>query len=626
MLFSKYVFRLTKDRNILDMNSAYNKIISALIWFCNLISSKSTTLALGFLSALFAFIGFNYNGDNFLASWYQTMGLVLGDYSFSSDTEMNIFLKISLVIAPLFATSALLCIFAKKLGLWLFLNFKQNYTIICGLGNIGSVLASDILKKKMDVLAVEIDDKNKNIQNFLDDGGQILVGNALDKNTLKKSGAKKAKEIILVCGNDSINLEILSKIINLIDKSTSVYIHLQNRENYEFLSINDKLKDYKIKNFNIYDNAAISLILNHQIAPNLDMTKDDCVARIAIVGFDELALALLYRLLALGHFYNGNPIQIVVFDDEPQKSQREFLKIYPIKLKDDKLNLWDVEFKDEIDLYSGRDLDFCEIIFSSKKRQDGFLDFAKFIKNNIKTLEKTEIFVFSDKYTNTDDLLQGKESFKTFGDFLEICSYDVIVNQSLDDMAKQTNNSYNELHGYGDKYPWDNLGIFLQDSNRMQALHLSIKIPTINRLKEKFIQTQDYESIKKETKKRWLKFGESELLWDQIEGARQIVSLLGVENLEKLAKAEKNRWNAFYILNGWTKLNYKEGEGFKKSESAKEHPCIVAWEELDFVSEKHGRDYKIDDIETIVRAYLIVKDELRFEYIQEFKKHIEEYK
>lgn len=67
--------------------------------------------------------------------------------------------------------------------------------------------------------------------------------------------------------------------------------------------------------------------------------------------------------------------------------------------------------------------------------------------------------------------------------------------------------------------------------------------------------------------------------------------------VQKLAKAEHRRWNAYMVSNGWITMTEEETKKWMETRGSKEHKdylrlrhaCIVPWDDLDSVSELKGR-------------------------------------
>ena len=315
--------------------------------------NDTTMLICGILTVFFSFLGHSIeNGffSGFLKSAYQTLALLLGNYDFKA---INIVSKCSLYIAIVFTLffycSVFIKLLGKKLRTWFFLKFfAKNHIVICGAGDMGYALAKDILNKHQDkkLLVVDINPTNDNVNSICTLGGYAISGNAIDKDVLNKLNITKAEKIILMTGKDISNLEILDAITKVIpeadkndpDNKKNVYIHL-------------KSSMINIRAFSVYDNAAQTLFMKHPIGENVD-TIDNGSVNLAIVGFDAAGLSVLYRALALGHFFNGKPLNVTIFDNNHEKKRAEFLKLYPISLKASGIINWNIDFKDDGRLFN----------------------------------------------------------------------------------------------------------------------------------------------------------------------------------------------------------------------------------------------------------------------------------
>ena len=654
--------------------------------------NDTTMLICGILTVFFSLLGHSIeNGffSGFLKSAYQTLALLLGNYDFKAT---NIVSKCSLYIAIVFTLffycSVFIKLLGKKLRTWCFLKFfTKNHIVICGAGDMGYALAKDILNKHQDkkLLVVDINPTNDNVNSICTLGGYAISGNAIDKDVLNKLNITKAEKIILMTGKDISNLEILDAITKVIpeadkndpDNEKNIYIHLESKENYEILqSIKEKENDevsqsiktkkdklnseildditkvipeadkndpdnekdiyihlsssmINIRAFSVYDNAAQTLFMKHPLGENVDTIDNDSV-NLAIVGFDAAGLSVLYRALALGHFFNGKPLSVTIFDNNHEKKRAEFLKLYPISLKAGGIVNWNIDFKDDGELFNKDGIEnFTQIIFCKTNVQASLTDIARIIKNQSAHLKNKQFFIFIDKHDGikgiANDIKIEDTDVIPFGDFSQICSYDVVVNEIYDTMAIRADQRYNELHNPGTKYEtkWNTLSPFLQDSNRMQVEHLPIKLKAINKLlsKNKFLEYLEYDEAKEKARNRWfdLMLNDQNVsdineinLWDNTEGANILATYISLDDIEKLAKMEKHRWNAFHILNGWTTIPKPEGQDYpyRKDDNKKEHALLIGWDELEEASKyivkdgiKKNHNYKSDDVETVMRAY-----------------------
>lgn len=599
-------------------------------WF--LIKSKKglkfVSIFSGIIALVSAYIGLLPHGNNnefldnnfsvYVKNIYNSMGFFFGEFAEEkyASKGANTWLLIASIASPTSIGLAILYFIWQSVYEWYFLNIQARifvkHFVICGLGNMGNELAKDLLNgtKLKDegyskLVIIESDEDNPHIENLRDKGAIVITGDATNKQMLRKAKVQTAKTIVLFTGNDLINLEILSNIncisikscrliyiimrcvFSIKQKIATVYIHLEDKKNQKLI-IKSDFKNINAISFNIYSNIAQTLFIKHPLGNNVDTIKENNTVNLAIIGFEAVGDAILYRALNLGHFYNGIPLHVTVFTKNHKEKEKNFLKSYPISLNPKhECVQWNIEFKDEYELYQDDVIEiYNQFIFCKTESQENLSDAIKLRYNHLSKMENKEIYLFSDVYGNIIEN-NTSENINTFGYLKYICSYDIIVNEVLDEMAKITHNIYNETQ----KNPinWNDLDVFTKDSNRMQIEHLCVKLKAIN----KFLDKQ----YKNNTK--------------------NIIDNLTNEQIEKLAITEKKRWNAFHLLNGWKKLDTNIA---KKQRDKKLHECLVSWDELDSVSKIFGNNYKKYDIQAILEINSLV---LKYKKEKEHRKEEE---
>lgn len=580
-------------------------------------------IILGLSTFIFTFIGFYFESN---LSIIETFYKIFDFFSGGGDLlyiKNSYFLKIAAITAPLSVAMFIGVFFYQEIIKWFFLTFRaKDHLVICGLGNMGYTFALNMLNKYKNkdlskVVIIESDEQNVYIDELKLKGAIVLIGDAGSAETLKSIKIIRAKKVLLFTGNDITNIEIATSIASVIDQETrtnelSVYSHIVNRESYELLAT-ATFENLDLKPFNLYDNAAQTLFLKYPLGLHVDTVKTENAVKLAIIGFDQVGKSILYRALNLGFFYNSVPIEITVFDNDIENKKEEFLKAYPI-FDQNFDGYWKVNFQEEHLFYKEKTFLYTEVVFCKSNTEKSFSDAMKLMKNNTSYIidNKINIYLFAEMHQKISNMIdKDNSSFKnlfTFGDFETLCSYDVIINEDLDLMAEHSHDRYNDLHGYPN--PWDDLNTFLKESNRMQVEHLFIKLYTISRLLTQHTEKNNYENTKKEARKKWFNLGSEIMLWDEIKGAKEIIQILSLDDLDRLAQVEHKRWNAFHLLNGWKTLVIDKEciEKIEKDKERKLHPCLVGWDELDKVSKNHKHNYKSDDVETVIRAYEMIKD------------------
>jgi hypothetical protein len=88
--------------------------------------------------------------------------------------------------------------------------FYNRHTVLCGLGETGSQLLSDLRAKGRKVVVIEKESDNPNIQDALYQGVIVLVGDASRKDLLRVARISRAEIVYAVTGSDLTNLQIAS--------------------------------------------------------------------------------------------------------------------------------------------------------------------------------------------------------------------------------------------------------------------------------------------------------------------------------------------------------------------------------------------------------------------------------
>jgi hypothetical protein len=602
-------------------------------------------------------------------SIYNTFRIFLFDMERPNpDTPLPLSLEIARWIAPFvtsfYAGKAILYIFKNQIAL---LKLDEGHIIICGAGEKGRTLGTEWLRLVQDenhkdygkkVFFIEIDQNNPNIESLQELGAIVVHGRAQDEEILKKVKVEKASYFITTTDKDTTNMEIISTLINLdevkdSDTKPSCYVHLLHNEFYDFFMAKKFYKDIvdedgnqkevpviDLKIFNLYSNSARMLFKDRVLGDNIFKTAEDIKdktkkVKLAIFGFGKLAENVLIHSLHLGHFYNQNPIEVtVVYDKDMDKNKNledEFNKQYDILNSDVNGKYWNVRFVDDgdfVDEVAKDGFNFTQVVIADEDEFESLSNMMKILKRyNDKIIDNNiDIAIYSNSFKNTASIIENdscKQKYKdkntvfkyvrTFGEINKTCSYEMVIDQKLDEMGEKNHYQYEELHNAkeeGWSKTWEQLDMFLKDSNRYLIEHMPIKKSIITKIIDsRTQQLQSYDDMKNSIKSKYF-FEHQPINWDDM-GVRgtKYATYLSEEEIVNLGKLEHIRWNAFHLLNGWKKRDIPQNSTtkIKKDAIRKLHPCLVSWEELDIVSKNHNKDYKADDIETVMRIPMLEK-------------------
>jgi TrkA-N domain/Ion channel len=86
-------------------------------------------------------------------------------------------------------------------------NFS-NHIIVCGLGRLGYFIVEELLQKNEKVIIIEQNEDSRHIDYFRHLGAEVYIGDGRLSKVLSDINISKAKALISVINNDSVNLEI----------------------------------------------------------------------------------------------------------------------------------------------------------------------------------------------------------------------------------------------------------------------------------------------------------------------------------------------------------------------------------------------------------------------------------
>ncbi len=169
--------------------------ISAIIFF-HFYEKLSWVDSLYFVVVTIATVGY---GDINLAN-ADTLSKIFGVLLILSSTVF-IWMIFSLTVDRLLKKRIMLALGRKKYHC-------RDHVILCGLGRLGYFIAEELLQKGERLLIIEQDENSRYLDYFRQQGAEVYVGDARLSKVLDDSNVARAKALISVISNDSVNLEI----------------------------------------------------------------------------------------------------------------------------------------------------------------------------------------------------------------------------------------------------------------------------------------------------------------------------------------------------------------------------------------------------------------------------------
>lgn len=160
-----------------------------------------------------------------------------------------------------------------------------------------------------------------------------------------------------------------------------------------------------------------------------------------------------------------------------------------------------------------------------------------------------------------------------FGRIKDIFTESIIINESMDRMARAMNALFNRIYHVDPVDNWFELDEFTKESNRSAAMNIRTKLRLLG------LDMAEVDKCGKEPVR----------LEDYLQGKR----------LENLAKQEHLRWNAFHFASGWTTWELSETDGAKKAKDPanKRHACLVPWEKLAEVTRRFNQVPSFEELD-----------------------------
>lgn len=463
------------------------------------------------------------------------------------------------------------------------LNEKNSYKISL----ISKKFIDDNLKSKYEkkgIATYQLDFENSDINEIKEVFSALNINNA--------------KYMFFCSENDLENYAIYTNIIKRIKpkKHIGCYIKCESKtvSSYieDMISLErkneEKLKRIDTIHFDQTDLTVRMLMSDkcvmQSISSNIDKLSDmgerisvDIIDKhikkmhILIIGINELTITLLKHISNDMTICLKDNTKVSIIDTDAATRMRELLYNNEGLKKSLDIEVTDIGFeKNALNEYlrnikNDNDL---SIIFLMNK------DVVKSLKN-LKILDRyfESVPKLIRNVSNVDlsyILTKNHEKIRIFGDVSQIMTGDVMIRESLDNRAKQFNESYNKASmaaGMGEGQKWNELSYVKKNSSRLSASHDRIK----EEIARKVFFDKSVEEIKEYLNKKFEEF--SDLQNNRKENPEKFKQefcryLAEAPLLDFLSRLEHKRWcNSYYAM------NFKYGE--KKDENLKTHPCLI---------------------------------------------------
>jgi hypothetical protein len=302
---------------------------------------------LAFFALALGYIGFEkYFADvgdsrRFLDILYRTLQLLTlesGSVSGSVPWELELARLLAPAVAAYAALKALMVIFREQLQT-LRVRFTRDHVVICGLGQKGMLLAQSFRKLQNRVVVIELDEGNDFIDQCRDLGAVVFVGDAADRESLRKARVHKAKHLVSVCGDDGVNAEVavcsrdlvgvlkrrvLTCVVHIVDPQLCYLLKEQEMET-------GRLDSFRLEFFNVYDSGARSWLEDYSPFTKADYQRS-FLPHLLIVGVGKMGESLVVHAAKKWKDIRskiGEKIRVTLIDKKAELKRMLLCSRYP---------------------------------------------------------------------------------------------------------------------------------------------------------------------------------------------------------------------------------------------------------------------------------------------------------
>jgi len=480
------------------------------------------------------------------------------------------------MLAALFTMSALLFAFGRLCREELRtirLGCSTRHAVVCGVGDKAGVLVRDLRKRDRRIVAIDLNTCKRSMQNLADAKLFALEDDATRPECLEKARVRAARDVFITTGNDSVNIEIASQVIDLVRSRGRVrrtgrltcHVHLVDRQTSELfhrhLVFMEAVSEVDVRTFNFYENAARLLWRRQLLVRGPLAASDGRRMHVVIGGLGQMGEAVMLRVVKSGHFANGRKPAITVIDRNVSAVKGRIGHRYPLIETLCDLNYVEAEIglpgtahAAEACLASTDEIGI--VVLCADQPHENFASALQWASELAQ--KDIPIYVRLGLATGLADLLEAEGSssalarqIEAFGLVADSCSADAVLEDGICHFASRFHDAYvrNRLGAGGDPTTdpalkeWNDLDQQFRDSNCEQAEHMEVKLRT---------------------------FGYST---DPAAGATP--SMFTDDQLLVLARMEHARWCAERWLAGWTFAPPPKNKELRTS------PYLVPWDQLD---------------------------------------------
>lgn len=458
-------------------------------------------------------------------------------------------------------------------------------------------------------------DKSENEGSFIKDLREtrcILIDqNPLDVMSLKKLGLpkrfyRKLFHTFMISDGENQNIKAALSLMKYIKKDRIPDEHLMFYIRSATEGIERIFEDANTKNlikidckiFSTPDLIARQLMEKCPIVENMIIDSDTATVKndfnLLIVGFDRVGVEVLRKSLYCGQFIGGT-LKANVLDGSMKSKEGTFNNRFNGINQNYSINYIEAIPGSHAfyDVLSKKIHELSYVVVALDNDQLS-METAIEIQRLIKRRGFDKMVTIAVQISSPELFIQFEDklnypNIRLFGGMPDIYTESIIINESMDKMARSMNALFNSIYHIEPVDNWTHLDAFTRESNRSASMNIRTKLKLVG----------------------------LEMSGKEVSGviSERLEDYLMDERLHNLAMQEHLRWNAFHFSSGWTTWDLADTEGAIKAKDSKNkrHACLVSWGRLQEVTARFNQDpsYEALDVAQIKNIPFIL-DEVGF--------------
>ncbi len=502
------------------------------------------------------------DGRTFLDDVYQLSDLFGLGFSLGLGNA-NWQLQVARWLGPLVAAASLLegiaAVSRRRSDAWR-ARRRRGHSVVLGLGGRGTRIAIALADAGRDVVAVEANPATDGVGILRRRDGRVVEGDARLRHQLEQAGLAAAAEVVVVCGTDATNAEVVATIAGMERapgaQPLRAAVHLSDAGLCALMrhqSLRTAANGVRFDFFDIYSAGARLLLSYHPLADAAGARPE----HLMIVGVGQFGRCVVEAAARESH---DGETTITVIDRDAQARVQAILLAQPGLAKQATIDAVDIDLErpgrdaaDQLHAALARDVTTVAVCFDDDARA---VTTALLIRRLLGTAP-TEVIARTSG-TGGLSLLLGEGATAAgvipFPLLERACTREIVEGGANEQVARAIHADYTD-RASDTPYdvPWHDLPPDVQESNRRQADSLSAGLAAIG----------------------------CDLVPLGGWGVPHVT--LTPDEVDDIARREHDRWRAERAEAGWR-------YGPKRDNDQRLNPLLVPWEDLAAASQADSRE------------------------------------